>query len=108
MLLFSLRQKIHLILQSVIKKFMKANLLYPSIINITTCNPFSVLHYNNITRVGHWIIPYTDAIPYDGVSNNETLPVDVGITITYTLLTAVGTAFTFVCLCFNIVFRKTK
>ena len=51
---------------------------------------------------------YTDATPYDGVSNNETLPVDVGITVTYTLLTVVGIAFTFVCLGFDITFRKTR
>ena len=51
---------------------------------------------------------YTGTVPYDGVPRNETVPVNLGITVTYTLMTAVGIAFAFMCLVFNIAFRNTR
>ena len=47
-------------------------------------------------------------LPYDGVPTNETVSVAVEITVIYTLMTAVGIAFAFMCLGFNIAFRNTK
>jgi len=47
-------------------------------------------------------------IPYDGVPLEQEVAVAIPITVTFSILAAVGIVFSVVCLAFNFVFRRKK
>ncbi len=47
-------------------------------------------------------------IPYDGVPIEETVTVNVSLTVIYTLMATAGIIFTIICLSFNFIFRDRK
>ena len=46
--------------------------------------------------------------PYDGVPNEEVMPVHSSLTVIFSILAAAGIAFGVVCLAFNFIFRNRK
>ena len=49
-----------------------------------------------------------DGIPYDGVPNDKTVTVHLGVTVTLSVLATVGIIMTIVFLIFNFIFRERK
>ncbi len=47
-------------------------------------------------------------VPYDGVPIEETVTVNVSLTVIYTLMATAGIIFTIICLGFNFIFRDRK
>ena len=54
--------------------------------------------------------PHTSGrlIPYDGVPLEQDVGVAIPLTVTFSILSAAGIAFTISCLAFNFIFRKKK